>query len=212
MRIDYLLNGVDFRDYGIEVIEAAGLFDDLPIKDRVEESYVGQHGVLIDRSTPLFDKRDIRLAIRVYDVEGNAEENYATFRGLFDTSIPLRLTFWVNGRRREYDVDWGGESERTYYNSDRGFTVTIRLIESAPIKNVYTLIGNASITLAAKTSGAVQPPVLVSWGDGSFVLSRNATLTHTYTDGYDRHYIILSGKMNEVTVTTLHDLVEEVTH
>ena len=211
MTKEYKLNGVSFSTYGIEVASVTGLFDDLPIKERLQENHIGQHGVLIDRTAMLYDKREIRLAVRVYNEITEAESKYATFRSLFNSSIPQRLSLKIGYNVYEYDVDWGGESERVYFGNNRGFIVTILLIETAPVKMVYSVTGSASFTLAAKAGVTLQPQVLVSWGDGTFTTSRNGIVTKTYTDGYTEHKVILSGRMHEVAITTNHPKLYEVT-
>ena len=211
MTKEYKINGKLFSYYGVEVASVTGLFDDLPIKERLQENHIGQHGVLIDRTAMLYDKREIRLAVRVYNEITEAESKYATFRSLFNSSIPQRLSLKIGYNVYEYDVDWGGESERVYFGNNRGFIVTILLIETAPVKMVYSVTGSASFTLAAKAGVTLQPQVLVSWGDGTFVISRNGAVTKTYTDGYTTHNVILSGRMHEVAVTTSHTKLYEVT-
>ena len=211
MTKEYKINGKLFSYYGVEVASVTGLFEDLPLKERIQENYIGQHGVLIDRTAILYDKREIRLAIRVYDEIISAEKKYATFRSLFNSSVPLRLSAQFGYDVYVYDVDWGGESKRVYFENNRGFIVTILLIETAPVKYVYSVTGAASFTLAAKAGITLQPQVLVSWGDGTFTTSRNGTVTKTYTDGYTEHKVILSGRMHEVAITTNHPKLYEVT-
>ena len=212
MTREYKINGKLFSFYGVEVASVTGLFEDLPLKERIQENYIGQHGVLIDRTAILYDKREIRLAIRVYDEIISAEKKYATFRSLFNSSVPLRLSAQFGDNVYVYDVDWGGESERVYFENNRGFIVTILLIETAPVKCVYSVTGAAaSFTLAAKAGITLQPQVLVSWGDGTFTTSRNGAVTKTYTDGGTEHKVILSGRMHEVAITTNHTKLYEVT-
>ena len=212
MTKEYKINGKLFSFYGVEVASVTGLFDDLPIKERLQENHIGQHGVLIDRTAMLYDKREIRLAVRVYNEITEAEKKYATFRSLFNSSVPLRLSAQFGYDVYVYDVDWGGESGRVYFENNRGFIVTILLIETAPVKCVYSVTGAAaSFTLAAKAGITLQPQVLVSWGDGTFTTSRNGAVTKTYTDGYTEHKVILSGRMHEVAITTNHTKLYEVT-
>lgn len=211
MTKEYKINGKLFSFYDVEVASVTGLFEDLPLKERIQENHIGQHGVLIDRTAILYDKREIRLAIRVYDEIISAEKKYATFRSLFNSSVPLRLSAQFGDNVYVYDVDWGGESERVYFENNRGFIVTILLIETAPVKCVYSVTGAAaSFTLAAKAGITLQPQVLVSWGDGTFTTSRNGAVTKTYTDGGTEHKVILSGRMHEVAITTNHTKLYEV--
>jgi len=104
-----------------------------------------------------------------------------------------------------WDCVYDKESSREYYheNAER---VNIVLIEPAPIKKVYKSTGNFSLTSAPK-SGTTQQPLLISCGDYTLLENkRTGTHTHTYTDGYDSHYVIISGVLDEVTLSGLTNL------
>jgi hypothetical protein len=77
--------------------------------------------------------------------------------------------------------------------------VHLKFVETDPVKNVYVCNGSsASISIAS--DNALQ----ISWGDKT--LSEDlftGTYTHEYQDGLDSHYIIVSGVMEEATITGL---------
>ena len=207
----FYINNVDFSYYGVEVLGAKGLFDDLPMKERTIESYQSENGVLIDRSATLFDKREIILQLLIYDTSGNVELKYRTFRGIFNTTIPVRFKVTENESVYVYDVDLISDTERSYVNGKRGMVVTMKLVETFPVKAVYKVIGSTySFTIAKLNENVLSRQLVVSRGDGTFTSSRAATITHTYTDGYDCHLVIISGRLADVTITTEHDLLYTV--
>jgi hypothetical protein len=209
----FFINGTDIDTYGVKVLGAKGLFGDLPMKERTIENYPSEHGVLVDRSASLFDRRELSLRIMVYDTSGEAESKYGVFRGLFNSTSPVRLRMDIDFDVYVWDVDFVGESDRSYLQGRRGITSMINLIEAAPIKSVYSVSGSSSsFTIAKASEGVLSRQLVVSHGDGSFSTSRAATVTHTYTDGYSKHYVIISGRMADVTITTDHELLYTISY
>jgi hypothetical protein len=74
------------------------------------------------------------------------------------------------------------------------------------VKHVYKVVGNYSFTTADKSEGT-QDLLLISRGDGTYAEVRAGTHTHTYTDGYDSHIVLISGNIENVTISTSHILL-----
>jgi len=129
----------------------------------------------------------------------------STLEGLMLAHSRIRLER-INGYDvKIWDCVYDKESSREYYH-EGAERVSIVLIEPAPIKKVYKSTGNFSIT-SAPTSGSIQQPLLISCGDYTLLENkRTGTHTHTYTDGYDSHYVIVSGVLDEVTLSGLTNL------
>lgn len=215
MGVTYKIQDKDFRDYGIIVESYEGLYDDLEKKDLHIEDIASQHGVLVDLSAIRYKERRASLNLAFFERGVLARSNRNDFISLFIGSTPKRLErIEDNCNNTKHDV-WdvvlsGGNLEVIHSVLEKK---KLLLIEPAPIKNVYEVTGNASFTLAPMTTGETQQPVLISWGDGNFTQNcRAGSFTHTYTDGYDKHYIILSGVMEEVVVTTEHTELKTVRH
>jgi len=204
---EYFVNGKPFSTFGIEVMEKSGLFNILSLKERQSISLAGQHGVLLDRSGQRYEPREIELDLAFLDGSGISRDKLFEFRNEFLGSTPARFSMREEYSVYVWDVDWDSVSNsdfpRWYVSRTK-----IKLIETAPIKHVYVVNGtSASFKTAATEEGETQQPLLFSWGDNSFTDSvRAATTTHTYTDGYDKHYVIISGVISEVDITTDHTL------
>lgn len=211
LNTEYFINGKPFSSFGIEVMEKSGLFNILPLIERPKKQLPGQHGILIDRSGPRFEHRVMEFDLAFLDGGGISRDKLYDFRNEFTGSVPARLTMIEEHMPYVWDVDWdevsNSEFPRWYVTRNK-----IKLIETAPIKAVYVVTGNlASFTTAPTVGGTTQEPLLFSWGDGTFTDAvRAATTTHTYTDGYTKHYIIISGVISRVSITTDHALYYKV--
>ena len=206
LHTEYLINGVPFSDFGIDVIAKRGLFDLLRVKERTSVSLPGQHGVVMDRTGCLYEPRSMEFDLSFSDGRNPSREKVALFRSQFIGSAPSRLTMREDYREYVWDVDWSEELNREYlrWYAEQN---TITLLETAPVKAVYQVVGASASFATAPLSGEVQEPLLFSWGDNSFTDSvRTATTTHTYTDDYDKHLVIISGVLSAVKITTNHEL------
>lgn len=217
--VTYWVNGIQFSEFGIDVIDKRGLFDLLKVKERTSVSQPGQHGVVMDRTGSLYEARNIEFDLSYTDGMDVAREKLGFFRSKFIGSAPSRLMMQEDYRTYVWDVDWVEEMNREplrWYAEKN----TIKLIETAPVKSVYLVVGSsASFTTEATVSGATQEPLLFSWGDmdsnGNMQFTdsvRAATTTHTYTDGFDTHLVIISGVLSLVTITTEHALKYTVSY
>lgn len=208
----YKINGKDFRETLYAIVSGAeGLFDNLQIKDVQIDDNPGQHGSLADLSGVRYEARQITLHIYFYVLSGTARSKRESFIAEFVGPTPKRLERMEGSEVRVWDVILSnGASLNTIKTKLE--ELTLKLIELAPIKVVYTVAGStASFTLSPKVSGQTQQPVLISWGDGSFSDNcRNGSVSKVYTDGKTTHHVILSGVMEDVTVTTAHTKLYEV--
>lgn len=211
LNTEYFINGKPFSSFGIEVMEKSGLFNILPLIERPKKQLPGQHGILIDRSGPRFEHRVMEFDLAFLDGGGISRDKLYDFRNEFMGSVPARLTMVEEHMQYVWDVDWdeasNSEFPRWYVTRNK-----IKLIETAPIKAVYVVTGtSASFTTTPTVEGATQEPLLFSWGDGTFTDAvRAATTTHTYEDGYTKHYVIISGVISKVSITTNHALYYKV--
>ncbi len=208
---EYFVNGKPFSTFGIEVMEKSGLFNVLTLMERPRKQLPGQHGILIDRSGPRFEHRVLEFDLAFLEGNDISRNRLYEFRNEFMGSVPARLTMVEEHAVYMWDVDWdevsNSEFPRWYVTRNK-----IKLIETAPIKTIYTVVGtSASFNTAPTVEGTTQEPLLFSWGDGTFTDAvRAATTTHTYTDGYTKHYVIISGVISKVSITTDHALYYKV--
>ena len=104
-----------------------------------------------------------------------------------------------------FDVLWDSYANESFWDWNAG-TINIVLKEPNPVKHVYKVVGNYSFTTADKSEGT-QDLLLISRGDGTYVEVRAGTHTHTYTDGYTSHIVLISGNIENVTISTSHILL-----
>lgn len=211
MKAIYKINGKDFRDFGVIVHSVEGLFDNLEMKDTEVVDNPGQHGSLADLSGIRYQSREISLGLYFYTPGETARDKRAAFMAEFIGTTPKRLERTEGDKMRFWDVIPANGSSLTSIKT-RLEDFTLKLIELAPIKEVYVASGSSvSFTLAPTVSEETQQPVCISWGDGSFSDNcRNGSVSKVYTDGKTTHHVILSGVMEEVTVTTSHTKLYEV--
>lgn len=202
--VTYKINGIELSTLGITVTDFSGLFDALEAKSIKTYDVASQHGVMVKNDGIRYKERVITFEFVVVSSEA-ASDVISILEGLMLQHSRLRLERISGIDVRVWDCVYDKESSREYYH-EGAERVTITLIEPAPIKRVYKSTGVFSITSAA-VSGSTQQPLLISCGDYTLLENRRAgTHTHTYTDGYDSHYVIISGVLNEVTLSDLVNL------
>jgi hypothetical protein len=199
----YKINGTDISTLGVVVTDYSGLFDALEPKSVKTYDVASQHGVMVKNDGIRYKERVINLELLI--LAENAAQVISNIETLMLAHSRIRLERINEFDVKVWDCVYDKESSREYYheNAER---VNIVLIEPAPIKRVYKSTGSFSITSAA-VSGSTQQPLLISCGDYSLLENKRAgTHTHTYTDGYDSHYVIVSGVLDEVTLSGLTNL------
>ena len=199
----YKINGTDISTLGVIVTDFSGLFDALEPKSVKTYDVASQHGVMVKNDGIRYKERIINLELLI--LAENAAQVISNIETLMLAHSRIRLER-INGYDvKIWDCVYDKESSREYYH-EGAERVSIVLIEPAPIKKVYKSTGNFSLTSAPK-SGTTQQPLLISCGDYTLLENkRTGTHTHTYTDGYDSHYVIVSGVLDEVTLSGLTNL------
>jgi len=204
--VTYKINGIELSTLGITVTDFSGLFDALEAKSVKTYDVASQHGVMIKNDGIRYKERVITFEFVVVSSEA-ASDVISILEGLMLQHSRLRLERISGIDVRVWDCVYDKESSREYYH-EGAERVTITLIEPAPIKKVYRCSNNTFSLTSAPASGPTQQPLLISCGDYTLLENRRAgTHTHTYTDGYDNHYVIVSGVMDEVTLSSLTNLI-----
>jgi hypothetical protein len=200
----YKINGTDISTLGVVVTDYSGLFDALEAKSVKTYDVASQHGVMVRNDGIRYMERIINLELLI--LAENAAQVISNIETLMLAHSRIRLERINEFDVKVWDCVYDKEASREYYheNAER---VNIVLIEPAPIKRVYRSTGAFSITSAA-VSGSTQQPLMISCGDYTLLENKRAgTHSHTYTDGYDSHYVIISGVLNEVTLSSLTNLI-----
>ena len=204
--IRYYINGKDIEQYGVYVVGQSGMLTPLKSKERESVSLSNAHGRIYDTTKTYYEERVIELELAFLHDSMAGVDLLRALRAAFSgiTRIERRNGYEV----LYFDVLWDSYANESFWDWNAG-TINIVLKEPNPVKHVYKVVGNYSFTTADKSEGT-QDLLLISRGDGTFVEVRAGTHTHTYTDGYTAHIVLISGNIENVDVTTEHTLLYTV--
>ena len=195
------IDGYDITsEYKAHVTKLEGL-QALPVRPLRRTTWEGVHGEQIHRQARRFDSRKITLELTFRAESSDARTREASLRALlYPTGRPLRLELYnANGEAEGvYDVDTESET-LTDIIYEEMLTTQIVFVEAEPVKNIYARPGvNQTAEFTISTPGVLT----ISWGDNTYKEdAATGTHTHTYTDGKDGHFIIVSGNFENVTIT-----------
>ena len=201
--IRYYINGKDIEQYGVYVVGQSGMLSPLRAKERESVSLSNAHGRIYDTTKTYYEERVIELELAFLHDSMAGVDLLRALRAAFSgiTRIERRNGYEV----LYFDVLWDSYANESFWDWNAG-TINIVLKEPNPVKHVYKVVGNYSFTTADKSEGT-QDLLLISKGDGTFAEVRAGTHTHTYTDGYDSHIVLISGNIENVTISTSHILL-----
>ena len=204
--IRYYINGKDIEQYGVYVVGQSGMLTPLKSKERESVSLSNAHGRIYDTTKTYYEERVIELELAFLHDSMAGVDLLRALRAAFSgiTRIERRNGYEV----LYFDVLWDSYANESFWDWNAG-TINIVLKEPNPVKHVYKVVGNYSFTTSDKSEGT-QDLLLISRGDGTFVEVRAGTHTHTYTDGYTAHIVLISGNIENVDVTTEHTLLYTV--
>ena len=201
--IRYYINGKDIEQYGVYVVGQSGMLTPLKSKERESVSLSNAHGRIYDTTKTYYEERVIELELAFLHDSMAGVDLLRALRAAFSgiTRIERRNGYEV----LYFDVLWDSYANESFWDWNAG-TINIVLKEPNPVKHVYKVVGNYSFTTADKSDGT-QDLLLISRGDGTYVEVRAGTHTHTYTDGYTSHIVLISGNIENVDITTNHALL-----
>jgi hypothetical protein len=204
MRVEYFFDGIPLCQFGAGVSSFTGLFSKLVRKEPERVDYADQHGYLTDRTAIRFQHRVIELSFYFIDCDRQQiRDNVRRLLELVSTNIPVRLMRIEGHRVDVWDVDLISENSSNFLQ--RAAQLKFTFHETAPVKVVYKCNTNtANLTINSAN------PLMVSWGDNVEERAQNGGNTHEYTDGRNSHYIIISGVISGVKITTNMQQVCEV--
>lgn len=229
-QLTYLLDGVDFKEYGVYVSASKGLLDGLKMKDPYKVEFDGYHGTAIDLSRPRFDEREITLECFITTTGGKLEfvRKVKAFLDLFSTrhmvaeGATLNADLCPAGLHRlmvdihpvkalvyEVYLPDATDIDKTWNDARMTGTFTLKLHEPEPVKKVLkhmrTNNSNARTEFTITTSKLVN----VYWGDGTTsqdICGTKQNVAHTYAENGE-YYIIITGVIEDVETFETDDIV-----
>lgn len=208
MDINYYLDNVNLKDYGVYVSASSGLIGRPKLKEPVKQSWKTHHGEVVDLSKRYYESRNINLDCFIKAV--NKEDfvtKLNTFLQLFDAANTRRLMVVVDvNKPLVYEVYLSGQIDpkKTWRDTEMVGTFSLELTEPAPIKKVIRHTREDEDTKTLSITITTSKVVDIHWGDGSVtydVYGTAVAVTHDYsTNG--TYYAIVAGCIDEITSLT----------
>lgn len=227
-QLAYLLDGVDFKEFGVHVSASKGLLDGLKMKEPAKVEFDGYHGTAIDLTRPRFEERDITLECFIHTTGGKmafvqavkafVEQFHAKHQvadGMEGSACPAglhRLTVDIHPTKPllyEVYLPDGMEVEKTWNDSKMVGTFLLKLKEPEPVKMVLKHLRVSAATKRVTITLTTSKLVNIYWGDGTQmqdVYGTNVTITHDYAEDGD-YFIIITGVIEEVTNVSTNGII-----
>lgn len=202
-RINYYLNGIDMRGFGVHVSAGKGLISMPDRKAGISRSYDDEHGISVDVSAGYVKERKItlncftdKMTITDYVSSMNAFKHWLLSAGMFQLMVELG-----GDKPLIYLVYWDGRLDITsHYDASSGVgTFDMTLIEPSPVKKVARVVtGSADQILSIELMGPGDKSYDVYWGDGTNVcLASGGDASHEYSCA-GTYYLVVAGDVDAI--------------
>jgi hypothetical protein len=201
----YLLDGVDFKEYGVYVSGSDGIMNRPKLKTPTSVSWDNYHGESVDLSHKFYESREITLSCFI-KAESKMDfiKKVTTFEQLFDKTGTNRLVIDVHPvKPLIYEVYCKDEIEmsKTWNDNLMVGTFKLKLVEPEPVKKVLKHIRVAEATKTCTITLTSTKYVNIYWGDGNVdydVSGTAKTITHDY-DANGDYFPVITGCIDEIT-------------
>lgn len=201
----YLLDGVDFKTYGVYVSGSDGIMNRPKMKAPASLNWDNYHGESVDLSHKFYESREITLSCFI-KAESKMDfiKKIAAFEQQFDKMGTNRLTIDVHPvKPLIYEVYCKDAIEISKEWSDELMvgTFKLKLIEPEPVKRIlkYIRVGESTKTCTITLTSTKY--VNIYWGDGSvdYDISGDAVeITHDYSTNGD-YFPVITGCIDEIS-------------
>lgn len=208
MDINYYLDNINLKDYGVFVSASTGLIGKPKFKEPVRQSWKTHHGEVVDLSKRYYESRNINLDCFI---KAKSKEEFIVkineFFQLFEASGTRRLMVIVDvNRPLVYEVYLSGQvdAKKIWSDSEMVGTFSLALVEPDPIKKVIKHTREGDITKTLSITITTSKVVDIHWGDGSVtydVYGTAVAVTHDYAAN-GTYYAIVAGCIDEITSLT----------
>lgn len=214
--VEYYVNGMNFKDFGVHVSKSNGLMGQLERKEGYNEDWGSRHGVMRNHNYVRYKERTITLECFL---EASSRAAFVEWQNRFFEQFrqkgTQRLVVEYGGSTKplvyEVTMQAGADPEKEWGRYNEGLmvgTFTLTLIEDDPVKIVLrhiTAQSNSTATVQLTTYS----PLAIFWGDGNVttrVRGEHLTVEHTYQDPgeYD---IVIAGLVEEIKDFETSDIV-----
>lgn len=209
----YLLDGVDFKQYGVYVSGSDGVMSRPKLKAPASLSWDNYHGESVDLMHKFVEPREITLSCFIKaETKTDFIKRITEFEQLFGKKGTNRLVIDVHPvKPLIYEVYCKDAIEVTKEWSEELMvgTFQLKLIEPEPVKRVLKHIRVGDTTKTCTITMTTTKYVNIYWGDGTadFDISGNAVqITHNYAVNGD-YFPVITGCIEEITAFTTNAIV-----
>lgn len=217
-QLAYLLDGVNFKDFGVYVSGSKGIIDSLKMKEPLKLDWDGYHGEAIDLSRPRMQAREITLECFIKSDGGKIafvqavkdflEQFYTPHKKQADSKSEAvaaglhRLTIDIHPTKAlvyEVYLPDGTDISKEWNDSKMVGTFSLKLKEPEPVKRVLKHFrvneNSKTVTITLTTEKLVN----IYWGDGTTTqdVYGTQTITHDYSDNGE-YYVIVTGVIEDI--------------
>ena len=203
----YLLDGVDFKEYGVFVAGSDGVVDRPKLKNPYSVNFDNYHGEIVDLNHKFFEPREITLDCFIKAATKNDFViQLSNFMQQFDKVGTQRLTINVHPVKplifEVYCKDAVAVS-KVWNNQLMVGTFKVKLTEPEPVKRILKHIRVSEATKTCTMTFKSMKYVNIYWGDGPADFdvagdSLSHTISHVYTANGD-YFPVITGCIDEIT-------------
>lgn len=199
----YLLDGIDFKDFGVYVSGSDGVLSRPKLKAPASLSWDNYHGESVDLMHKFYESREITLSCFIKaDTKIDFIKRMSEFEKQFDKTGTNRLVIDVHPvKPLIYEVYCKDaiEVKKTWSEELMVGTFNLKLIEPEPVKRVLKHIRVGESTKTCNVRFTSRKYVNIYWGDGSvdYDLSGDVDIMHEYTENGD-FFPLITGCIDEI--------------
>lgn len=204
----YLIDGVDFKDYGVYVSGSKGILNRPKMRTPASVVWDNYHGTSVDLQHKFLENREITLQCFIKAANKNDFiSRVAAFEELFNKRGTNRLVIDVHPiKPLIYEVYCADtiDVEKTWNDNLMVGTFNLKLIEPEPVKRILKHMRNSSATATCTIAmNTGKKYVNVYWGDGSvdydvYLEGGDKAISHTYAENGD-YFPVITGDIDRIT-------------
>ena len=209
----YLLDGVNFKEYGVYVSGSDGVLNRPKLKTPASLSWDNYHGESVDLMHKFYEPREITLSCFVKaDSKMDFIRKVTSFQQQLDKAGTNRLTIDVHPvKPLIYEVYCKDAIEITKEWDDELMvgTFKLKLVEPEPVKRVLKHIRVGESTKTCNVKLTSNKYVNIYWGDGSVdydISGDEVEITHNYAANGD-YFPVITGCIDEISLFETNAIV-----
>jgi hypothetical protein len=205
VQVNYLIDGVNFKEWGITVSESGGILDLPKFKAPLSINWPDYHGLAVDLTNKRVEAREIELKCWM-SATGKMDFTVRlnSFLEMFRKDGTRRLTIDIHPEKPllfEVYNESGVSIAKRWNDELMTGTFTLKLKEPDPVKRIvrHRRTDEATKTLTITVTSA--KALTVHWGDGKKdygIFGDNITLSHIYSAN-GTFYALIGGVIEDIT-------------